>query len=511
MKKICEKLFHRVVLVALAMLLQLGLLLMMFIRFEQYYVYFYLVCTALSIGVVLRIVNDRSNPGYKIAWIIPILLVPVFGFLFYLLFGGKKLSRRRRDKMAAVTAQVRTLLPGRENPTLRALEQSDPVAANQSRYIERTSYMPVWAHTSSEFLPLGEVKFARMMQELEKAEHFIFLEYFIIEEGRMWNTIRDLLVRKAAQGVDVRLIYDDMGSIMTLPHHYERRLEAMGIQCCVFNPFVPVLSSSFNNRDHRKICVIDGHIGFTGGINLADEYINAVVKHGHWKDTAVILKGDGVWNLTVMFLSMWSFLRHTDEDFAKFRPRLYFPEPVESDGLVQPYGDSPLDDETVGESVYMNLINRANRYVYITTPYLIVDNEMLTALSLAAKQGVDVRIITPHIADKWYVHAVTRSYYEVLLENGVRIYEYTPGFIHSKTFVVDDTYATVGTVNLDYRSLYLHFECGVWLYRTRSVGQVLEDFKKTLCVCQEITVENNRVSWLRRMGRAVLRVFAPLM
>ena len=307
-------------------------------------------------------------------------------------------------------------------------------------------------------------------------------------------------------------MYDDMGCIMTLPHHYERKMEALGIACSVFNPFIPILSSRLNNRDHRKICVIDGHTGFTGGINLADEYINAYEKHGHWKDSSIILKGDAVWNLTVMFLAMWDDIRGIKEDYEKFKPRVYQSVPESRDGYVQPYSDNPLDDEIVGETVYFNLINKAKRYVYITTPYLIIDNEMVTALSVAAKSGVDVRIITPHIPDKWYVHAVTRAYYEGLLENGVKIYEYTPGFIHAKTFAVDDEYGTVGTINLDYRSLYLHFECGVWLYRTRSVLQIKEDFLAMLPICQEITLEECRnVKWYRKLVRACLRIFAPLM
>ena len=276
--------------------------------------------------------------------------------------------------------------------------------------------------------------------------------------------------------------------------------------------FLPVLNSHFNHRDHRKILVVDGHTAFTGGINLADEYINAYEKHGHWKDTAVLLRGDAVWNLTVMFLSMWDYIHGIDEDFTPYKPSVHMTGQVESDGYVQPYSDNPLDGEPVGETVYLNLINRAKRYVYINTPYLILDNEMATALRMAAKSGVDVRIVTPHIPDKWYVHAVTRAYYEMLLESGVRIYEYTPGFVHAKTFVVDDEYATVGTVNLDYRSLYLHFECGVLLYRTSSVAAVKADYLKTLEVCQEVSLEEcRRVPLFRRLGRAVLRVFAPLM
>ncbi|MEG1778081.1 MAG: cardiolipin synthase, partial [Angelakisella sp.] len=366
--------------------------------------------------------------------------------------------------------------------------------------------------TETEYLSSGEMKFERMLEELRKAEHFIFLEYFIIQEGVMWNAILEVLCQKAKEGVDVRIIYDDMGCIMTLPYGYDKKLEEMGIKCARFNPFIPILSIRFNNRDHRKICIIDGDIGITGGINLADEYINAIDKHGHWKDTAILLRGAAVWNLTVMFLSMWDYLRDSHDDCRLYRPGLYHPLPQANDGYVQPFADSPLDGESVSETVYLNMINKAERYIYITTPYLIIDNEMVVALQTAAKNGVDVRIITPHIADKWYVHAVTRAYYESLVECGVRIYEYTPGFIHAKTYVCDDKYAVVGTINMDYRSLYLHFECGAWLCDSSGVFAVRDDFTKILEVSGEVTLQQCRdVSWVRRLGRGLLKSFAPLM
>ena len=417
--------------------------------------------------------------------------------------------------MQKVNEKMKNALPP-DPLMLQQLKAENPRAAHQAHYIQNKAFCPPCRHTFTEYLPSGEQKFERLKEELVKAKRYIFLEYFIIQEGIMWDTVLEILKEKVKQGVDVRVIYDDVGSLTTLPYHYERKLEAAGIACCVFNPFVPVLSARLNNRDHRKILVIDGYIGFTGGINLADEYINAYPKHGHWKDSAILLKGDAVWNLTVMFLSLWEYIRGVDEDYDRYRP---LPEelaavrvPNEQGGYVQPFADSPLDNEAVGESVYLNMINQAMDYVYITTPYLILDNEMITALGTAAKSGVDVRIITPHIADKWFVHAVTRANYEALVEDGVRIYEYTPGFIHAKTFASDDELGVVGTINLDYRSLYLHFECGTWLYRTPSVLAVKEDFLKTLEVCQEITYEDCRkVSKLRLFGRAVLRVFAPLM
>ena len=509
MKKILRFITQRVVITALLIVLQALLLFGFIWKLDNYFVYFYAGSVLLSLLITLGIINSKSNPAYKIAWLIPILLFPVFGGLVYLLFGSDRTGRYLRKKLQGIGTEMDNVIG--EAHRRSGAEQLPPDAANQSRYISHCAYCPPYQNTTTEYLPLGEVKFERMVEELKKAKHYIFLEYFIIQEGKMWNTILDILRQKAAEGVDVRVIYDDMGCIMILPTGYDKTLEQMGIKCRIFNPFVPILSSRFNTRDHRKICVIDGNVGFTGGINLADEYINAYEKHGHWKDTSILLKGEAVFNLTVMFLSMWDYLDGTTgkTDYSRYYPTVW---DENAKGYVQPFADNPLDDEAVGETVYLNLINKAKRYVYITTPYLILSSEMLTALTSAAKCGVDVRIITPHVPDKWYVHAVSRSHYQPLIEAGVKIYEYTPGFIHAKTFVVDDDYAVVGTINLDYRSLYLHFECAVWMYQTPSVAQVRDDFFKTQQISQEITLEECRsLSFPRRLGRSVLRVFAPLM
>ena len=509
MKKILRFITQRVVITALLIVLQALLLFGFIWKLDNYFVYFYAGSVLLSLLITLGIINSKSNPAYKIAWLIPILLFPVFGGLVYLLFGSDRTGRYLRKKLQGIGTEMDNVIG--EAHRRSGAEQLPPDAANQSRYISHCAYCPPYQNTTTEYLPLGEVKFERMVEELKKAKHYIFLEYFIIQEGKMWNTILDILRQKAAEGVDVRVIYDDMGCIMILPTGYDKTLEQMGIKCRIFNPFVPILSSRFNTRDHRKICVIDGNVGFTGGINLADEYINAYEKHGHWKDTSILLKGEAVFNLTVMFLSMWDYLDGTagKTDYSRYYPTVW---DENAKGYVQPFADNPLDDEAVGETVYLNLINKAKRYVYITTPYLILSSEMLTALTSAAKCGVDVRIITPHIPDKWYVHAVSRSHYQPLIEAGVKIYEYTPGFIHAKTFVADYDYALVGTINLDYRSLYLHFECAVWMYQTPSVAQVRDDFFKTQQISQEITLEECRsLSFPRRLGRSVLRVFAPLM
>ncbi len=328
----------------------------------------------------------------------------------------------------------------------------------------------------------------------------------------MFGQVVNLLEKKVQEGVEVRLIYDDVGSINTLPPKYYKKLQAKGIKCAAFNPFRPIASVIMNNRDHRKIFVVEGRVGFTGGVNLADEYINKKERFGYWKDTGIRLEGEGVWSLTTMFLEMWNYIIRSTEDYSVFMPSAHRMEPFETDGFVQPYGDSPLDHENVGENVYMNIISRAKDYVYIFTPYLIVGNEMLVTLCNAAKSGVDVRIVTPGVPDKKTVYLLTQSYYAPLIKSGVKIYQYKPGFIHAKCFVCDDEIATVGTVNLDFRSLYLHFECGVWMYRSRAVMQVKEDCLETFDCSEEMTLEfcRNRPLVIR-MLQSVLRLFAPLL
>ncbi|HEX3010831.1 MAG TPA: cardiolipin synthase [Syntrophomonadaceae bacterium] len=501
----------RAIFFGIAIAAQLLILIGIIIRFNQYFALFYGISFLISIIAVLWIINANSNPDYKIAWIIPILLIPIFGGLFYLFFGGKKLSKRKKNKMISIANLTRKALTENSN-IINEIRRYNETAANQSTYIQNSSFYPPHYNWISEYLPSGEVMFARLKEELFKAESFIFMEYFIIEEGVMWNGILDILKEKASRGIDVRIIYDDAGCMTTLPYGYDKKLAEAGIKCCVFDPMVPILNPRLNNRDHSKFTVIDGITAFTGGINLADEYINAVEKYGHWKDSAIMLKGEAVWNLTVMFLSMWGYLRGIEDNINLFRKCFPPDQKKVRDGYIQPFADSPLDDELVGETVYLNLINKARRYVYITTPYLIIDHEIVTALKSAAKGGVDVRIITPHHPDKWYVHEVTRSYYKTLTAGGVKIYEYTPGFIHSKTLVVDDEYGVVGTINMDYRSFYLHFECGVWLYQCTSIFDIKNDFLNTLKNCREITAADmEAIKWYRALICSILRAFAPLM
>ena len=508
--KYLKLIFNRLFVCGLMILVQVVYMLLMLNKFSHYSQVWSAICMVLSILVVLFIVNKEDNPAYKIAWIIPILLFPIFGGLLYLFLGNKKPTRRMRDKIEKEHEKHKCRVQNQE--VIKDIEKQDLRVAGQVRYLSNHVGFPIYENTNATYYKSGEENFKDMIRELKAAKHYIFMEYFIIDEGDMWDTILDILEQKAQEGLDVRLIYDDMGCVSNLPYKYDRILEARGIKCMAFNPFIPFVSLAMNNRDHRKILVIDGHTGFTGGINLADEYINTKERFGYWKDTGIMLKGEGVWNLTTMFLHMWNSFRQTDDDYNKFRPHVHLNQLLKHDGYIQPYGDSPLDEEVVGENVYLNLINNAKKYVYIFTPYLIIDNEMMTALCLASKRGIDVKIVTPGIPDKKTVFKLTRSYYHQLIENGVEIYEYTPGFLHAKVVVSDDEVATVGTINFDYRSLYLHFECGVFLYKSKCIQDIKQDALETIAKSRKI--ENTNVfsnGKIDTLFRAVLRVFAPLL
>jgi cardiolipin synthase len=449
------------------------------------------------------------NPGFKIAWLIMILTFPIFGIIIYLLYGGKNSGKKMHRKLDVMYKEMQSNFMDNHEILQATLHREDQYAFRQSNYIRRVSLCPVYQNSACSYYSPGENAYYVIMEELKKAEEFIFLEYFIIEEGFFWNNILALLQEKAATGVEIRLIYDDVGSLFTLPRHFDKKLATLNIKCRVFNPFIPIISSSLNNRDHRKILLIDGKTVFTGGINLADEYINVKVKYGYWKDSVLKVQGDAVWSFTVMFLSTWNYLGNSREDATPFRRQTQLNNIIPS-GYIQPYADTPLDCEGVSETVYMNLITAATDYIYITTPYLIIDNEMITALCNAAKSGIDVKIITPRIPDKKVIHMMTRSFYPLLLECGVKIYEYVPGFMHSKSFVSDDKYAIVGTVNLDYRSLYLHFECGVWMYKAECIKDIKKDFLNSLELSELIPYEKSKEKgWFIRLASAIMRIFAP--
>lgn len=506
-------LFNRVVSVSLGILLQLFVIISGVSWLREYTQWMNAFLSLVSwVTVIFIISSARTNPSYKIAWIVLILAFPVAGITIYLLLGGNKTSSYENRKMQKINAATVSYLPQEEH----VMEElaAHGAARNHARYLLHASHYPIYDDSSAVYYPNGESTYAAMLEALETAEHYIFLEYFIIDRGVMWDSILDILRRKAAQGVEVRVLYDDFGCITRLPGRYCRELRQMGIQAHVFAPYLPVISGRLNNRDHRKLMIIDGKIAFTGGVNLSDEYINIEGSKNlnHWKDCGIRVCGSAAWSMTVMFLTMWDYVDRLDEELNSFRPLPQQTPINETGGWVQPFCDSPLDDEDVGATAFQMLISSAAEKIWIMTPYLILDDKMTTALCVAAKTGVDVRIITPGTPDKWYVHAVTRANYEVLTEAGVRIFEYRPGFIHSKVCLSDDRYAIVGTVNMDFRSLYLHFEDAVYLAENGAVAQVAEDFAQTFPECREITYARcKHVHLFQRLGRTLLRVFSPLM
>ncbi|MDR1787787.1 MAG: cardiolipin synthase [Treponema sp.] len=502
--------FRRRLFVCFILLVQIAVIIILPTSSIRTFKYVHTGLTGVSIIVCLYILNKKEKPAYKLTWIFLILLFPIFGGLIYIVIHSQTDSKKRIRLMNASDERAKAFyrLCGDRLPEIHA---ACPDHEKQARYLQERAGFPLFTHTQAAYFSSGEAFFARMFTELEKAEKYIFIEFFILSPGDILDRTIDILERKAASGVDVRLMYDDIGSIMTLPVDYKHRLEVKGIKCIVFNPFKPILSSQQNNRDHRKIVCIDGKTAFTGGVNLADEYVNVKTRFGHWKDAGVMLEGEGAWALTLIFLQMWNLFHAAQDNLELFFPWEFDECPTPSDGFVQPYADSPYDTENVGEHVYIQIINNAERYVYINTPYLVVDENLLSALCLAAKSGVDVRIITPHRWDKWFMAVVSRSYYSELISAGVRVYEYSDGFNHSKSFVSDDIVAAVGTTNLDFRSLYLHFECGVWMCRSSAVASVREDFLDTLPHCREITLPDCHRSAAQRVFQDLLRVFAPLM
>lgn len=510
-KGIFRIIFSRTAILVLLLLLQAFMLLFMFKILEKYVVLVYGGTVLLSAVLVIYVVNKEENPAFKLAWIVPILVFPVFGALLYL-FVQLQVDTRRIDRRLQILHRETWKYMSQENCVMDELEEEDAQGAGLARYIHEYSKMPIYQNSSAKYFPVGEEMFEEMQIQLKKAKKFIFLEYFIVEEGYMWNTILEILEQKVKEGVEVRFMYDGMCSIMLLPYNYPKKMEALGIKCKMFSPIKPALSTYQNNRDHRKILVIDGQCAFTGGINLADEYINKKVRFGHWKDTGIMIQGDSVESFTVMFLQMWNVDEKRPEEYQKYLRLFPQRKPVFHDGFIMPYGDSPFDKEQVGETVYLDMLYTAKKYVHIMTPYLIPSNEMVTALTYAAKRGVEVIILMPRKPDKWYAFALAKTYYNELIRSGVQIYEYLPGFIHAKSFVSDDKKAVVGSINLDFRSLYLHFECAAYLYKNSAIDSIEDDFQKTMEKSERMTIamNENRNLFMKLFGY-VIRIMAPLM
>lgn len=509
-KKFFKMVFSRAGIFVILILVQMLIFLGIPYYLKEYATFIYSVMSLMEIIVLVYIINTEGNPAFKLSWILCVMAVPVVGTIFYIYVHLQLETRFVQNRLAALRMETEPYMDQDQKIT-DALWEGKSANAQLSYYLSHQLGFPTYRNTEAEYFPVGEAKFTSMIKELEKAEKFIFMEYFIVEEGIMWNTILEILKRKAAEGVEVRFMYDGMCAFDLLPYSYPKKLQKYGINCKMSNKIRPFVSTIQNNRDHRKICVIDGQVGYVGGVNLADEYINEKERFGHWKDTAVLLRGDAVQSLTMIFLQMWDVDMRGVEPYGKYLTKKA-DTLNEKLGYVIPYADSPFDHENVGEEVYFHILNHAKKYVHIMTPYLILDNEMLTTLIRAAKSGIEVIIIMPHIPDKWYAFAVAKTYYKELIEGGVQIYEYTPGFVHAKIFVSDDDTATVGSINLDFRSLYLHFENGVFIYDNPEVQKVEDDFQNTLAKCHKVTVTEVRNRGIpMKMAGQVLRLVAPLM
>ncbi len=501
--------FGRTGIVCGMIFLQVLLMYFVYKNFVSHITYLYSGYMAIAVAIVVYIVNRPDNPTLKLSWCILILVFPFLGSFLYIMV---KLQIGHRVIDRKLTNQIELSRPYAvsEYHTEIRLSLEDAGVSNLAQYVEDFGPYPIYRNNAVQYLPSGDALFEELMIRLRRARHFVFLEYFIIAEGYMWDTILALLTKKVKEGVEVYLLYDGTCSIGTLPPGYAKKMERLGIKCKVFSPVYPLVSTHYNNRDHRKILVIDGHTAFTGGINLADEYMNVKKRFGHWKDTAVMIQGPAVRSFSLMFLQIWN----TTDPVLRYKTYLDVPVPefLYENGYVMPYADSPLDAEQIGKMVYLDMINRAKRYVHITTPYLILDHEMVTALTYAAKRGVEVAIVMPHIPDKKPVFALSKTHYPELLAAGVRIFEYTPGFIHAKMVVCDDLEAVIGSINFDYRSLYLSFECAAYLYKCDAIAQMEKDIQEILCKSHQITRRDwEREKKFTKFAGSLMKLLAPLM
>lgn len=469
--------------------------------------YFYILAWLTQIGCVLKIISSDDNPDYKVPWLLFVLILPIVGFMLYFMFYSRKLKKKYVKRLDFVKSKYYSV---NQEDLFDYLKEENITAYNQAKMLCKIADAGLFRNTKVKYFSLGEEMFPSMIEDIKNAKKFIYLEYFIIEEGRFWNSILDSLKAKVKEGVEVKVVYDDIGCMTKLPGNYAQKLCAMGIKATPFSRLRGSADSEFNNRSHRKILVIDGYVGYTGGINLADEYINEGSKFGHWKDTGVRLEGEAVWELTELFLFDYGMNVKKTPDFY---PELYPEHKTEGIGYVIPFGDgpAPLFDRRVGKSVIQNMLASAKNYVWMTSPYLIIDNDLCQSIENTALRGVDVKIIVPHIPDKKIVFEITKSFYSRLMKAGVEIYEYEPGFIHAKSYLSDDQYAMIGTINLDYRSLVHHFENGVWMYRTDAIKKMKEDIQSTLDKSIKVTEDMTKASGFKRFLRAVVRIFAPLL
>lgn len=507
MSKLAKFFTSRLFIISMLILLQILLIILPMIFLSTVFIPLFFVFILFSFIIAIAIINRNNNPSFKIAWLIPVLCFPIGGALFYILFGRTHLNKKNTERLKkAVESSDGIINP--DNELLEMIGKKNAHLKREASYIINNSRSNIYAFTETKFLNPGSLFFEELLIQLKKAEKFIFLEYFIIGFGEMWQRTLDILSEKAKKGVEIRILYDDIGTINLLPIDFPQQMTELGIKTAVFNPYKPSLDTFLNYRDHRKFAIIDGKVAFTGGINIADEYINRKERFGFWEDSSVMLDGDAVKKVTVLFLEMWYFTTGEKPDFNKYLVDYQ----GKNDGFVIPFSDEPLFQELIHENAYMNVIENAKKSVYICTPYLILDNNMENSLIRAAKSGIDVKIITPHHPDKKLIFEMTRANYESLVNNGVEIYEFTPGFMHTKMIISDDLTAIVGTCNFDFRSFYLHFENGVWMYNSQAVTQARDSFFNALSVSEKITPDFfKNVSFKRQLIRSILKIFAPLL
>ncbi len=511
MKKMCRMLFSRYALSALAIVLQVTLMIYLLVFAGAPRIYISVVSILLSAVAFLNLVNRETNPEYKIPWLFIIVGLSPVGAVLYFLFYQRKLTKKeaRSLKLAVMRMRRRGLI----SEGWQALSKEDNLAAGKASLVLKEDRLSdVYRGTSSRLFETGEEFFEAFIKDISAAEKFIFLEYFIIDEGELWSKVHEILKEKAKSGVDVRLLYDDVGCMKTLPSRYELTLRREGIKAYRFSRVSARVSSIHNNRDHRKICVVDGKIAYTGGVNIADEYANIISRFGYWKDGGIRIEGMAVDSFIKLFLSLYDLTVGTESDYDAFAEEVEAADKPDG-GFYVPFGTgpSPIYRTSIGKNLFITLINQSEKYIYFTTPYLIIDYDLTEALRNASMRGVDVRIITPGIPDKKRIKIMTKSSYPHLTEAGVKIYEYIPGFIHEKTFVCDDKYAVIGTINFDYRSFVHHFENAVLMYNTPTVKDTLDSFNKTLAISERVGFENTKLTfkeWIFKLG---MRIFAPLL
>lgn len=514
MKKFFNFIFSRIFFITCMFLIQLTLLIIFLLYFNKYFIYLYGLNLIVGMIFTFIIINDNINPAFKITWILISITLPFLGGMIYLTFGEKRLLKSVKKRLFNFSIKFKDSMDLTKDYDIENLNDSDMNVYRQAKYVNTATGSPVFFNTKTKYFSSGEKSFEEYLNDLKSAKKFIFMEYFIISEGFFLDSVLKILKEKAEKGLDIKIILDDVGSIFTLSNKKIEEMKNHGIKIVEFNQIHGIILPKHNNRTHRKMTIIDGKIAYTGGINIADEYINVIEKYGYWKDSVLKLEGHAVASFINMFISLWDYSTGENTDLNS----LYDKKDIEKNsnikeelGVVIPFSETPIEEST-SENMYLNMIRRANRYIYITTPYLIITWEMENALISAAKTGVDVRIITPHIPDKKYVHLLTRSFYKRLIDNGVKIYEFEKGFIHAKNFVCDDEFVVIGSINLDYRSLYLHFECAVWTFGTPIIKDVKRDFERTLKKSIAITPEwIKKRKLITRILQSLLKLFAPLM